>query len=80
MARFGTICLAAVSMATAFGAHAAQPFEEYSKHIESAQKLTALDDSLMGDSISLYNGATEFRATDISLPGNNARPDERGMK
>lgn len=28
----------------------------------------------MGDSVSLYNGATGFSATDISLPGNNALP------
>ena len=53
---------------------AAQPYQEYRKHIESAQNITALTDDLMGDSVSLYNGATEFTATDIDLPGNNALP------
>jgi len=28
----------------------------------------------MGESVSLYNGATEFAAVDIDLPGNNALP------
>ena len=55
-------------------ARAAQPYQEYRKHIESAQTLTALTDGLMGDSVSLFNGATEFAATDINLPGNNALP------
>ena len=55
-------------------ARAAQPYQEYRKHIESAQTLTALTDGLMGDSVSLFNGATEFAATDIDLPGNNALP------
>ncbi|MBW8850752.1 MAG: hypothetical protein JF600_08220, partial [Xanthomonadales bacterium] len=50
-------------------AQAAQPYQEYRKHIESAQTLTALTDGLMGDSVSLFNGATEFAITDISLPG-----------
>lgn len=54
--------------------HAAQPYQEYREHIESAQKITALNDDLMDDSVSLYNCATEFTATDISLTGNNALP------
>jgi len=53
---------------------AAQPYQEYRKHIESAQTLTALTDGLMGDSVSLFNGATEFAITDIALPGNNGLP------
>lgn len=53
---------------------AAEPYQEYRKHIESAQTITALTDDLMGDSVSLYNGATEFNAVDIDLPGNNALP------
>lgn len=60
--------------AVAMGAHAVAPYHEYSKHVEGAQTLTALNDELMGDSISLYNGATEFSVTDIDLPGNNALP------
>lgn len=53
-------------------AAAIEPYQEYRKHIESAQNLTALKDDLMGDSVSPYNGQTEFAVTDISLPGNNA--------
>ncbi|MDR6840309.1 RHS repeat-associated core domain-containing protein [Pseudoxanthomonas sacheonensis] len=69
---FRAACLWAVLMLTAAAAQAAQPYQEYRKHIESAQTITALSDGLMGDSVSLYNGATEFAVTDISLPGNNA--------
>lgn len=53
---------------------ASEPYQEYRKHIESAQTITALTDDLMGDSVSLYNGATEFNAVDIDLPGNNELP------
>lgn len=53
---------------------AVQPYQEYRKLIESAQNLTALKDDLFGESVSLYNGKTEFAVTDVSLPGNNALP------
>jgi hypothetical protein len=71
--------LAAAGLAVAFaclalGARAVEPYQEYRKHIEGAQTLTALTDELMGDSVSLYNGATEFVVTDIDLPGNNSLP------
>jgi len=39
---------------------AVQPYQEYRKLIESAQNLTALKDDLFGESVSLYNGKTEF--------------------
>lgn len=55
-------------------AAAIEPYQEYRKHIESAQNLTALKDDLMGDNVSLYNGKTEFAVTDITLPGNNSLP------
>ncbi|WP_367380706.1 RHS repeat protein [Stenotrophomonas cyclobalanopsidis] len=48
---------------------AAEPYQEYNKRIETAQSLTALKDGLMGDSISLYNGVTEFSVTDVELSG-----------
>jgi len=60
----------------AFQASAIEPYQEYRKHIESAQNLTALKDDLMGDSVSLYNGKTDFAVTDVSLPGNNGLPVE----
>lgn len=57
-------------------ANAVEPYQEYRKLIESAQNLTALKDDLFGESVSLYNGQTEFSVTDVSLPGNNALPVE----
>lgn len=48
---------------------AAEPYQEYSKRIEAAQTLTALKSELMGDSVSVYNGATDFSVTDIELAG-----------
>ena len=53
-------------------AHAVEPYQEYRKRIESSQTLTAFTEQMMGDSISLYNGSTEFSVTDIDIAGNNA--------
>ncbi|QNN76844.1 hypothetical protein IAE60_12940 [Pseudoxanthomonas mexicana] len=69
----------AVLMALGMGllstcAHAVEPYQEYRKRIESSQRLTAFTDQMMGDSISLYNGSTEFSLTDIDIAGNNALP------
>jgi len=55
-------------------ASAIEVYQEYRKRIESAQNLTALKNDLFGDSVSLYNGKTDFDVTDIDLPGNNALP------
>ena len=51
-----------------------QPYQEYKDRIKQAEQVAMLTDGLMGDSISLYNGATEFAVTDISIPGNSALP------
>ncbi|HET7558027.1 MAG TPA: hypothetical protein VFK08_08120, partial [Rhodanobacteraceae bacterium] len=53
---------------------AAQPYEEIGQHLRAAQQIAPLSDSGFGDQISLYDGATSFAATDISIPGNNALP------
>lgn len=74
MTRWITVLAGCVLATVATHARAVEPYQEYHKHIETAQSLTALTDELMGDSVSLYNGATEFTATDIDLPGNNALP------
>ncbi len=55
-------------------ATAIEPYQEYRKRIESTQNLTALKSDLFGDSVSLYNGKTDFSVTDIDLPGNNSLP------
>lgn len=65
---------AAAFMLVAGSSLAVEPYQEYHKRVESAQTLTALSDDLMGDSVSLYNGATEFSVVDIDLPGNNQLP------
>lgn len=74
-------CAIGIAMVLAAGAciqpaNAVQPYQEYRKLIETAQNLTALKDDLFGESVSLYNGQTEFSVTDVSLPGNNALPVE----
>ncbi|WP_129136899.1 RHS repeat protein [Luteimonas sp. YGD11-2] len=53
---------------------AIEPQHEYRKRVESSQSITALTDQLMGDQVSLYNGATEFTVDDIDLAGNNSLP------
>ncbi len=51
-----------------------QPYEEYDKRTKGAQQVSPLSDGLFGDSVSLYNGSTDFSQTDIDLPGNDALP------
>lgn len=57
-----------------------EPFEEFGNHVRAAQQVTPLSDSAFGDEVSLYNGATSFEATDISIPGNNALPVTLGRR
>jgi len=57
-----------------------QPYEEYSQHLRTAQNVAALGDNAFGDQINLYNGATEFDVTDVSIPGNNALPVAVGRR
>jgi YD repeat-containing protein len=52
------------------------PWEEYDKLITKAGAVTAHGPTLFGDQVSLQNGALSFRATDVSVPGNNALPVE----
>ncbi|QSX79727.1 hypothetical protein [Agrilutibacter solisilvae] len=48
--------------------------EEYARRVRATEQVSPLGDDAFGDSISLYNGTVSFKATDISLPGNNALP------
>lgn len=57
-----------------FSLQATEPYQEYRKRIESSQNITALKSSLFGESVSLYNGKTDFYVTDIDVPGNSALP------
>ncbi|MCF7223231.1 RHS repeat domain-containing protein [Marilutibacter chinensis] len=71
MARLGAV---AALVAVSGSALAIEPYQEYRKRVEAAQNLTALKSDLFGDSVSLYNGKTEFVVTDIDIPGNSALP------
>ncbi|HVJ61793.1 MAG TPA: RHS repeat-associated core domain-containing protein, partial [Tahibacter sp.] len=62
----------------AFGAIEFQ--EEYAKQIKAAETISPLTGDLFGDSVSLYTGAVEFSATDVTLPGNNALPVAFGRR
>jgi RHS repeat-associated protein len=54
--------------------------EEYSRLTKSDQSVTKYDTGLFGESVNLYTGATEFTATDVSLPGNGTLPVAFGRK
>lgn len=45
--------------------------EEDAKRIKSAEVLGALGDDLFGEQVNFYTGATSFRHTDLSIPGNH---------
>lgn len=45
------------------------PQDEYAKHITAAQTVGAMGNDLFGERVNFFTGATEFRVTDISLPG-----------
>ncbi len=53
-----------------------EPHEEYGKYVEAARRTAPLSSDLFGESVSLYNGATEFSVVDVSLPGNDQLPVE----
>lgn len=55
-------------------AYAVEPYQEYAKRVESSANLSALKEDLFGESVSLFNGKTEFNVTDIDVAGNNALP------
>jgi RHS repeat-associated protein len=53
-----------------------EPHEEYGKHVAAASRTAPLGSDLFGESVSLYNGQTEFSVVDVSVPGNGALPVE----
>ena len=55
-------------------------FADYDKRIKSAEMVSPLKEDLFGDSVSLYNGATEFSAMDVDVPGNNDLPVRLGRR
>jgi len=49
-----------------------EPFQEFDKRLKAAREVGPLGGEAFGESVSLYNGATEFGAVDLSVPGNSA--------
>lgn len=48
--------------------------EEYGKRVRAGQTISALGENLFGEQVNLFNGTTEFKVTDIQLPGNSGLP------
>jgi YD repeat-containing protein len=85
-ARQGTLLRALAVSSVWFGMSAAQaqqpilPYQEYSKRVKGAEIAAPLKSDLFGESVSLYNGATEFVVTDVDIPGNSALPVRLGRR
>lgn len=79
MRRGLVLCLLLLGAAAPIYAHAQQydgvdGYEEYGKRINASQEVAPIGDSIFGDQVSLYNGATRFEVTDVSIPGNSGLP------
>ncbi len=69
LGRFAGVALLATIALTAQAQTGKAPWERYGDRITESQKVSPLGDNLMGDQVSLSNGALSFAATDVSLPG-----------
>jgi YD repeat-containing protein len=54
--------------------------EDTWKLVRPRSDVVSLGPDLFGDSSSIYTGATEFRVTDVSIPGNSSLPVSLGRK
>lgn len=70
----GLWLLLALASSPAMAQEPLLPYREYAKRTDAAQKVGPLTDAAFGAQTNLYSGGTEFTATDVSLPGNNALP------
>lgn len=50
--------------------------DEYAKRLRSSSAIEPLSNSLAGEEVSLYTGATAFSVVDAAIPGTNALPVE----
>lgn len=50
--------------------------DEYAKRLRNSSEIEPLTNSLAGEEISLYTGATAFSIVDVSIPGNDSLPVE----
>ncbi|WP_242112276.1 RHS repeat domain-containing protein [Luteimonas aquatica] len=55
-------------------------YQEYASTIKESREIAAIGDDGFGDETQPFNGSTEFKATDLSLPGNNDLPVEAGRR
>jgi hypothetical protein len=76
-----SVTLASVLLAAAFNLPSASlaqatmtPQEDYAKRLRAAELVIPLTSDLFGDSVGLFNGATEFAVVDIDIPGNGGLP------
>ncbi len=53
---------------------------DYAKLVKSGESPSALDGGLFGESVNLSTGATEFKATDVDVPGNFPIPMSIGRR
>src|SRR5690554_6143467 len=60
--------------ASAHGQEHREVWEEYGKRVGRASSITAHGPDLMGDNVSLSNGALSFSVTDVEIPGNDSLP------
>lgn len=77
---FGVCLLFVSAMSCADQSTGLDPYEEFGKHLQAAQAVAPVGDSVFGDEVSLYNGATTFEVTDFSIPGNSALPVSLGRR
>ncbi|TAK55382.1 MAG: RHS repeat protein, partial [Gammaproteobacteria bacterium] len=54
--------------------------DEYARQVTAAQTIEALGPELFGERTDHFSGRTEFIATDVSLPGNDALPVRIGRR
>lgn len=48
--------------------------ENHADRIKSAEVVGALGDDMFGEQVNFYTGSTEFRHTDLAIPGNSGLP------
>lgn len=58
--------------APAHGQEDREVWEEYGKRVGRSSSIAAHGPDLMGDNVSLSNGALSFRVTDVGIPGNSS--------
>lgn len=77
--RIALLLVCATLFASSASAQNPYSFFDYKERLRAAEMAPAGHDAF-GERISLFNGATEFAATDVDLPGNNQLPVRIGRR